>query len=217
MPRFKVNVTSRADEVTIREENGSTHFVGSAHPYIAEAGQSLEADARASEARTYKGPELTVLSEFIVSAADVDEAEAIGLDVFRAALLKAGAPADRPDWKIYVGAIPIDEATGYPVQPAASVIVVLGRDARITITWDDLQALQRRLEHNQETDRLREKLWQPLGDERLVMIGGFQAVALRRMLEDWSVDLNAGEAMPPELEHLRDGLVETLRDAPYSG
>jgi hypothetical protein len=196
MPRFQVYVYSRG--------------VGSAHGYISQAGHEIATDARASDARTFRGPEGTIASEFIVSAADVDEAEAIGHEVFRAGLLKADAPADTPDWRIIVGARLIDEATGRPVQPAASVTVVLGSDVRIIVTWDDLQALQRRLEHIQEAAGLRDNLWEPLGEERVVIIAGRQAVALLHALEDWSVDANADEAIPQGLVILRDALVDDL-------
>jgi hypothetical protein len=147
MPRFKVYVYSRG--------------VGSAQEYINEAGQEIATDTRASEAKTFRGPERTIASEFIVSAADVDEAEAIGHDVVRAGLLRAGAPVDTPEWRIIVGARLIDETTGRPVQPAASVTVVLGPDVRIIVTWDDLQALQWRLEHIQETAGLRDTSGSP--------------------------------------------------------
>ena len=69
--------------------------VGSAHGYVSEARQEVATDARASEAKTFLGPKGASTSEFVVSAADADEAEAIGHEVFRAGLLKAGAPPRR--------------------------------------------------------------------------------------------------------------------------
>jgi hypothetical protein len=69
-----------------------------------------------------------------------------------------------------------------------------------------------RLEHIQETAGLLDNLWEPLGEERVVIIAGRQGVALLHALEDWSVDANADEAMPQGLVELRDALVDDLGD-----
>lgn len=206
MPRFQVYVLSFSSRI-----RGPA---GSAWGYVDEAGQDVAADARVSEAKTFPGPEGTIASEFRVSATDEDEAVEIGREVFRAALLKAGAPVDERDWRIDVGARLIDEATGYPVQPAGSINVVLRQDIHTIVFWDDLRALQRRLDLIREPFGLRDNLMQPLDPEteRIVMMRWGEAVALHLALEEWSVDANADEAMPRDLVMLRSALRSFVAD-----
>lgn len=200
MPRFQVYVTSFSSR--------SRGPAGSAWEYVSEAEPEIAADARVTEATTYRGPEGSIVSEFRVSATDRDEAVEIGHEVFRAALLKAGAPVDEPDWRIDVGARLIDETTGYPVQPAAMITVVLGRDRHVIVFWDDLRALQRRLDLIREPLGLRDNLMQPLDREtkRIVMLRWGEAVALHLALEDWSIHTDADEAMPHDLVMLQNAL-----------
>lgn len=199
MPRFQVYILS------------FSRSFGSVWEYATETEQEVRADARVSQAMTTRGPEGTIDAEFRLSASDEDEAVETGHEVFRAALLKAGAPADKPDWKIEVGATLIDEATDRPVQPAASIILNLSREIRMLVTWDDLQALQRRLEYIEETHNIRDTLWEPYGNERVVLLAERQVAPFLHALEDWSDDRDADEAMPQNLVPLQHTLARLLR------
>ena len=183
--------------------------------------QAIEADARVSDPRTYRGPEGLVFSEFVVSAGSAGEAEEIGCDVFRAALLTTN---ERRQWTIAAGArFPMTEAE----LARCRVIVTLRPDLHVGFLWPTRQALIRRLECFEGT---------PLERARLAAVSAlpptvpvhemFKAVrpslefparisltptheiALLLALEDWSRDLDADEAMPQGLVELQKALTD---------
>lgn len=194
--------------------------------YLSGVRQAIEADARRSDPETHRGPEGTILSEFVLSAASVEEAEAIGHEVFRAALLKAG---ERREWTILVGArLPLTEAE----IAKSNVIVVVTPHIHVTLMWPTREALIRRLESVEGTPRERGRLAAvsalpptvPVHEmfkavrpsvefPPHVGLTGSQQTALLLALEDWSADETGYEPMPEQLFTLRDALASERPNA----
>jgi len=80
----------------------------------------------------------------------------------------------------------------------------------VTITWNTRQALLRRLQHVQETARLR-AAFDAVGASRSVELTSGQRSALQQALENWSRD-EAYEQIPEELTLLRAALADDLND-----
>jgi hypothetical protein len=80
----------------------------------------------------------------------------------------------------------------------------------VTITWDTRQALMRRLQHDQETARIRAS-FDAVHVSRPVELNAGQRSALLRALESWSRD-ESYETMPEELTLLRAALADDLND-----
>jgi hypothetical protein len=76
----------------------------------------------------------------------------------------------------------------------------------VVLSWTARQALMRRLQHVQETVRLRASFtvadaWWPV-----TLLPG-QRTALLRVLEGWALDLDGYEPIPQELLEFRDALI----------
>ena len=97
MPRFHVFVVARLLTESTLE------FLDARATYFSGVFQAIEADSRVSDTDTRWGSEGTIFSDFVISAANLGEAEQIGRDVFRAALLAAG---ERREWMIVPSAGP---------------------------------------------------------------------------------------------------------------
>ena len=80
----------------------------------------------------------------------------------------------------------------------------------VTITWDTRQALMRRLQHDQETARIRASFDAFVASGPVELNAG-QRSALLRELENWSRD-ESYEPMPEELTLLRAALADDLND-----
>jgi len=80
----------------------------------------------------------------------------------------------------------------------------------VTITWDTRQALLRRLQHVQETARIRAS-FDAVDASRLAELNAGQRSALLRALENWSRD-ESYEPMPEELTLLRAALADDLNE-----
>jgi hypothetical protein len=94
MPRFNVMVVARLVTESTLEllDARATYFSG--------VFMAIEADSRVSDTDTVWGPEGTIISNFVVSAANVDGARQIACEVFRVALLDSG---ERREWMISAG------------------------------------------------------------------------------------------------------------------
>jgi hypothetical protein len=90
------------------------------------------------------------------------------------------------------------------------VTVALNR-GNVVLTWTSRQVLMRRLQHVQETARLR-VAFEAAGASTPVQLTGGQRTALLLTLEGWSLDLDGHEAMPQDLFALRDALIADLHD-----
>ena len=228
IPRFEVFVTARVLSEADRREHSRVHgfkstveVILASLEYLGGVRQAIEADARVSDPETNRGPEGTILANFVLSAATVDEAEAVGRDVFRAALLEAG---ERREWTIFVGAkLPMTEAE----LARCRIIVTLRPDLHVGFMWPIRQALIRRLEYVHGTGReaagaspptvpvreMFEAVPTSLEFPAKVSLTPAQETALLLVLEDWSRDPDADEAMPQGLIELRDALNNHLHDA----
>ena len=102
-------------------------------------------------------------------------------------------------------------ATGPPTVAAAVLmdpdrVAVALNGSPVTLSWTARQALMRRLQHVQETVRLRASFtvadaWPPV-----TLLPG-QRTALLRVLEGWALDRDGYEPIPPELLEFRDALI----------
>ena len=101
-------------------------------------------------------------------------------------------------------------ATGPPTVAAVLMhpdrVAVALHGSPVTLSWTARQALMRRLQHVQETVRLRASFtvadaWPPV-----TLLPG-QRTALLRVLEEWALDLDGYEPIPQELLEFRDVLI----------
>lgn len=90
------------------------------------------------------------------------------------------------------------------------VTVALNR-GNVVLTWASRQVLMRRLQHVQETARIR-VAFEAAGASRPVELTGGQRTTLLLTLEGWSLDLDELEAMPHDVSALRDALIADLHD-----
>jgi hypothetical protein len=79
----------------------------------------------------------------------------------------------------------------------------------VEITWDARQALLARLQHVNESSSLR-AMFEAGGASRPVELNPAQRATLLGLLEEWPID--GADAMPGELNELRDALAKDLAD-----
>jgi hypothetical protein len=104
-------------------------------------------------------------------------------------------------------------ATGPPTFAAVpmrfnSVIVALN-ESPVVLSWTARQALMRRLQHVQETVRIRASFTEADALRPVTLLPG-QRAALLLVLEVWSLGLDGYEPIPPELLDLRHALLADL-------
>jgi len=79
--------------------------------------------------------------------------------------------------------------------------------ANITITWDERDALMRRMQLLQERNLIRNSFQAAVGASRTVQFTDCQRLALQQLLATWSAD-----GMPGELNDLLNELAKELTD-----
>jgi hypothetical protein len=91
-------------------------------------------------------------------------------------------------------------------------VTVALNSGNVVLTWASRQALMRRLQHVQETARIR-VAFEAAGASRPIQLTGGQRTALLLTLEGWSLDLDGHERIPKDLLELRDALISDLHNA----
>ena len=91
----------------------------------------------------------------------------------------------------------------------ANVTIALNR-CNLTISWEARQALMARLQHTQESSRLRDS-FEAVGATRPVELNPGQKAALVNAFEEWWKEGDGG--MPVEFAVLHDALTDDLHDA----
>ncbi len=91
-----------------------------------------------------------------------------------------------------------------------TVTVALSR-GDVTIGWDTRQALIARLQHVQSASNLR-ATFEAVGATTDVELNPAQRATLLGLLEEWALDHDTDEPIPPELIELRDALTKDLAD-----
>jgi hypothetical protein len=87
------------------------------------------------------------------------------------------------------------------------ITVALNR-GDVTLTWDARQQLHARLQHAHDSSSLR-ATFEAVGATRPVELNPAQRATLLGLLEEWSLEQ---DAMPAELNELREALTEDLAD-----
>ena len=90
------------------------------------------------------------------------------------------------------------------------ITVALSR-GDIAISWEARQALMARLQHVHDSSSLR-ATFDAVGASRPVELNPAQRATLLGLLQEWTLGQDADEAMPAELNELRDALREDLAD-----
>lgn len=88
-----------------------------------------------------------------------------------------------------------------------TITVTLGH-GDVMLSWDTRQALIARLQHVQDASSLR-AMFDAVGTTRPVELNPAQRATLLGLLDEWSLD-NESEAIPTDLNNLRDALREDL-------
>ena len=91
-------------------------------------------------------------------------------------------------------------------------VTIALKGGNVAISWDDREALMRRLEHVRSIARIRAS-FAAVGTSRFVELTGSQRTALLVTLETWALDSRGEELMPEGLFELRNALYRDLHDA----
>ena len=83
----------------------------------------------------------------------------------------------------------------------------------VTLSWDCKEALMARLQHVQETAKIRSSFFEAVGAPRPVELSHGQRTALLLVLETWSLDGDGYEPMPQGLSEFRNALCRDMRSA----
>jgi hypothetical protein len=91
-------------------------------------------------------------------------------------------------------------------------VTIALKGGNVTISWDNREALMRRLEHVRSNVRIRAS-FAAGGSSRPVELTASQRTALLVTLETWALDGRGQERMPEGLFELRNALLRDLHDA----
>ena len=91
-------------------------------------------------------------------------------------------------------------------------VTVALNSGNVSFSWDERQALMRRLQHVQSSARIRAS-FDAVGASRRVELSTGQRTALLLTLEGWALDSDGPEPMPEGLRELRNALLRDLSEA----